>query len=167
MPSRRPTITNVYINSNNKISGTNNDATYYIDWGSILKNNTPYKLHFTYMGGVNTFALAMTDKIALIHTDLQTTSNFIHSSRGASTTQIIGYLKIQQIQPSINQAYLTAEDNTNVPMYLAQRPMNNTFTIQIKDNQATPSFYTDSSGNSVPANYVMVLSFTENIMDDD
>lgn len=166
MPSRRQAITNVFINSNNKVSGTNNNATYYIDWGSILKNNTPYRLHFTYIGGINTFADAMTDKIGLIHSDLQTTSNYIQATRGAGTTQIMGYLKLQQIQPNINKAYLTAEDNTNVPMYLAQRPTNNTFTIQIYDNATAPALYVDTAA-AQPANYVMVLSFTENIDNDD
>lgn len=166
MPSRRSKTVNVVLNSNNKISGTNNNATYYIDWGSILKNNTPYKLHFTYMGGVNFFTAAMTNKIPLIYCDIQTSSNYMTSTTGAMSTQVLGYLKIQQIAPNVNGSYLTAEDNTNVPMYLESRPLNNTFTITINDNQATPALFVDMSGNSVPSNYVMVFSFTE-LTDDD
>jgi len=160
--SRYPKIVNVYLNSNNKISGTNNNATYNIDWGSVLKNNTRYRLHFTYMGGMNTFSAAMTNKIACIYSDIQTSSNRMSSTNGAMTTQMMGYLKIQQVQPNVNAGYLTAEDNTNVPMYLDSRPLNNTFTISILDNQATPALYLDVNASpAVPGNYIMVLSFQE------
>lgn len=158
--SRHPKIVNVYLNSNNKISGTNNSATFNIDWGSVLKNNTPYRLHFTYMGGMNTFTAAMTNKIACIYSDIQTSSNRMSSTNGAMTTQMMGYLKIQQVQPNVNAGYLTAEDNTNVPLYLDSRPLNNTFTISILDNQATPALYVDTA-SVVPGNYMLVLSFQE------
>lgn len=163
MPSRKSEIVNVYLNSNNKISGTNNEAVYNIDWSAILKNNTAYKLHFTYIGGVNLFTAAMTNKIPVVYADFQTSSNRTTSVNGAMTTQILGYLKIQQIAPNVNGSYLTAEDNTNVPMYLSSRPTNNRFTISIYDNQASPSLYLDTATPTAapPANYIMVLSFQE------
>lgn len=167
MPSRKSQVTNVIINSNNKISGTNNNATYNIDWGSILKDRTAYRLHFTYMGGFNTFTAASTNKIACVYSDIQTSSNRMTSTTGAMTTQMMGYLKIQQIQPSINLAYLTAEDNTNVHMFLDSRPMNNTFTISIYDNASTPALYLDNNGTPAPPNnYILILSFSE-LSDDD
>ena len=153
-------ITNVIINSNNKIAGTNNSATYNIDWGSILKDRTCYKLHFTYMGGINTFSAAMTNKIPLIFTDIQTTSNKTTSFTGAMSTQFMGYLKIQQVAPNVNGSYLTAEDVTNVPMYLESRPMNNTFKISIFNNANPPVAYIDTA-SAQPSNYILVLSFEE------
>jgi hypothetical protein len=114
------------------------------------------------MGGMNTFSAAMTNKIACVYSDIQTSSNRMSSTNGAMTTQMMGYLKIQQAQPNVNAGYLTAEDNTNVPMYLDSRPLNNTFTISILDNQATPALYLDVNASpAVPGNYIMVLSFQE------
>ena len=50
---------NVILNSNNAISGsTNSNATYNVDWGAMLKDNTPYRLHWTYVGQPNTFTAA-------------------------------------------------------------------------------------------------------------
>lgn len=155
-------IVNVFLNSNNKISGTNNNAVYNIDWGTLLKNNTAYRLHFTYMGGFNTFTAASSNKIACVYSDIQTSSNRMSSTNGAMTTQMMGYLKIQQVQPNINLAYLTCEDNTNVPMYLENRPMNNTFTISIYDNASPPVLFLDNNATPAqPNNYIMVLSFQE------
>lgn len=153
-------IVNVILNSNNKTGGTNNNASYTIDWGAILKNNTPYYLHFTYIGGVNTLTGT---KLATVYADFETTNKQNTStSYGASSSQMIGYLKIQQFAPNNNGNYLTAEDNTNVRMYLPNRPMNNNFTITIRDNAATPALFLDNAASPAqPANYILVLSFEE------
>lgn len=153
-------IVNVVLNSNNKVSGTNNQATYYMDWSAILKNNTPYYLHFTYIGGRN---VCDGQKLATVYVDFNTSSNKQNSSTsfGASSTQMLGYLKIQQLAPNNNFNYLTAEDNTNCRLYLESRPLNNNFTVTIFDNAAPPTLFTDASGNAVPANYILILSFQE------
>lgn len=160
----QPTV-NVILNSNNKTGGTNNQANYTIDWGAILKNNTPYYLHFTYIGGANTLTGT---KLATVYADFQTTNKQNTStSFGASTSEMIGYLKIQQFAPNNNSNYLTAEDNTNVRMYLPNRPMNNNFTITLRDNAATPALFLDNAASPAqPANYILVLSFQEVEMED-
>lgn len=152
-------IVNVVLNSNNKIvGGTNNQAQYYIDWGAILKNNKKYRLHFTYIGQSNT---CTGTKIPCIYSDIQTSSN-VTTGNGAMSTQFMGYLKIQQYAPNQNTNYLTAEDNTNVPLYLNNRPMNNLFTITIYDNASPPALFLDQAAIPVvPGNYIMVLSFQE------
>jgi len=152
-------IVNVVLNSNNKITGSvNNQAQYYVDWGAILQNNKKYKMHFTYMGQANTLTGT---KIATVFSDIQTNSN-VTTGNGAMSTQFMGYLKIQQYAPNINTNYLTAEDNTNVPLYLCNRPMNNLFTITINDNAATPVLFLDNAVVPVVnAAYIMVLSFQE------
>ena len=41
---------NVKFNSNFKLSGTNDDATYYIDWSAMLKNDGQhYSVIFSYI----------------------------------------------------------------------------------------------------------------------
>ena len=69
-------IVNVVLNSNNKASGTNNQATYYMDWSSILKDNTPYYLHFTYIGGANVITGT---KLALVYADFNTSNKLLPS----------------------------------------------------------------------------------------
>ena len=39
--------TTIKFNSNFKLSGTNNNATYYIDWSAILDDNKKYMLTWT------------------------------------------------------------------------------------------------------------------------
>lgn len=153
-------IVNVVLNSNNKVSGTNNQATYNIDWASILKNNTPYELHFTYLGSANTITGT---NLAVVYADFITSNKSNNSTQnGASSTQILGFLKVAQFAPNNNTNYLSAEDNTNAPTYLDTRPNNNLFTISIYNNASTPALWTDQ--NAAPAvngNYIMFLSFRE------
>ena len=162
-------VVNVVLNSNNKASGTNNQATYYMDWSAILKDNTPYYLHFTYIGGANTITGT---KLALVYADFINTSNKLNSStqNGASSTQFLGFLKPVVFVGSTNLDYLQAEDNTNVPTYLDTRPNNNRFTITINDNASPPALFLDNTPTATGppatqplpnANYVMVLSFRE------
>lgn len=155
-----PRIVNVILNSNNKTGGTNNQANYSFDWGAVLKNNVPYYLHFTYIGGANTITGT---KLATVYSDIQTTNKQNTSTNsGAGSTQMLGYLKIQQYAPNNNTNYLTAEDNTNPPLYLDNRPMNNNFTISIFDNAAPPVLFLDNAATPAqPANYILILSFQE------
>ena len=62
-------VVNVILNSNNKVSGTNNAAVYFIDWGAILKEHTPYMLHWTYTSQPNTLTSA--SKVAQVTVDFQ------------------------------------------------------------------------------------------------
>ena len=86
-------IVNVILNSNNKQSGsTNNQATYYIDWASILKDNTPYQLHFAYIGQKNTIDGS---NLALVYADFNTSNKLnTATANGAMTSQMIGFLKL-------------------------------------------------------------------------
>ena len=40
-------IFNIYLNSTQKISGNNNDATYFIDWSSVLPHGK-YRCSFVF-----------------------------------------------------------------------------------------------------------------------
>jgi hypothetical protein len=63
-------VINVILNSNNAISGyTNSNANYYVDWSAILKDNTPYQLHWCYVGQANT--LTLSSKLAQIQVNFQ------------------------------------------------------------------------------------------------
>ena len=152
-------ITNVVLNSNNKVSGTNNDAVYFVDWGAILQNRKKYRMHWTYVGQANTITIA--SKVAQVQVDFQT-NNYLNrsSTMGAPTTQTIGCLRTFYVNGTIN--YLFADDNNNPPIYLDSRPQNNTFRVQVLNNDATPAAWVDNAGAPVANNnYMLTLSFQE------
>lgn len=151
-------IVNVVLNSNNAISGsTNNNASYSIDFGAILKPRTPYKLHFTYVGQPNTLTVA--SKLAQIQIDFNMEQYSGGSISGAPTTLTIGCLRSFYLNGTVN--YLFSDDNNNTPIYLQNRPTNN-FTVRVLTNDATPVLWTDNAGTPVANNaYIMTLSFQE------
>lgn len=152
-------IVNVVLNSNNKVSGANNDAQYFIDWGAILQNRKKYKMHWTYVGQANTITIAT--KVAQVQVDFNTRSYLNKSSTfGAPSTQFIGTLRTFYVNGTIN--YLFADDNNNPPIYLNSRPQNNTFRVQVLNNDATPAAWVDNAGTPVVNNnYILTLSFQE------
>ena len=151
-------VVNVILSSTNVLSGNTQQANYFVDWASILKDNKKYILHFTYLGGTNTY---LGTKLAILYADLQTSNVKAHNG-GAYSSQILGFLKPIVLVGASNYAYLQAEDNTNTPTYLTHRPTNNNFTISIYDNAANPSLFLDNAAiPAIPAPYVLTLSFRE------
>lgn len=158
-------IVNVILNSNNKTSGTTQQAFYTVDWSAILKNHTSYYLHFTYIGGANTITGT---RIPTVYADFQT-SNIQNTSTsyGAQTSQMLGYIMPTVLQGASSTSYLQSLDNTNVPTFLENRPMNNNFCISIYDNASPPALFLDNAGTPAnPAPYILVLSFREVSEDD-
>ncbi len=157
-------VVNVILNSNNALAGsTNSNATYNIDWGAILKPNTPYHLHFTYVGQVNTFTAAT--KLAQISMDF-VMENYLNTSStyGAPTTTHVGTLRSFYLNGTSN--YLFADDNNNPPVYLQNRPYNNIFKVHVLTNDATPVEWKDNAAVPVANNsYILTLSFSEVEMD--
>lgn len=152
-------IVNVVVNSNNAINGsTNNNATYNIDFGTILKPRVPYKLHWTYVGQPNVLTAA--SKIAQVQVDFNMEQYSGGSIYGAPTTFIIGTLRSFYLNGTTN--YLFCDDGNNPPIYLQNRPMNNTIRVQVLTNDATPVAWTDNAAVPVAnGNYIMTLSFQE------
>jgi len=156
-------IVNIVLNSNNALAGsTTSNATYFIDWGAVLDDRKPYRMHWTYVSQSNTITAAT--KVAQVQVDFQTRAYLNRSSQmGAPNTQTIGALRTFYVNGTVN--YLFADDNNNPPVYLDSRPQNNIFRVQILTNDATPVAWTDNAGTPVaPGNYLLTLSFTE--MDD-
>lgn len=152
-------IVNVVVNSNNALAGsTNNDAQYNIDFGAILKPRTPYQLHFTWVSQPNTITAAT--KIAQVQIDFNMEQYSAGSIYGAPTSLTIGCLRTFYVNGTVN--YLFADDSNNAPTYLQNRPMNNTFRVQVLTNDAVPVPWTDNAGVPVPNNnYILTLSFIE------
>jgi len=153
-------IVNVILNSNNALAGSsNNDATYNIDWGSILEPNKPYRLHFSYTGQPNTLTAA--SKLAVVMVDFQMKQYLNTSSTyGAPTTMTLGVLRSFYLNGTTN--YLFSDDSNNPPVYITNRPGNNTFRVRIVTNDATPVAWLDNAGIPVAnGNYILCLSFQE------
>ena len=152
-------VTQVILNTTNYISGsTNNNANYYVDWSAILKPGIPYKLHWTYMGGQNIYNGTKPAYVSVnFNFDVYQASG---TAIGASTSNIIGFLKPIIIVPASNTAYLMADTATNEPVYMGRRPLNNNFNVQIVD--VNGNLWTDNAATpAVPANWVLTLHFTE------
>jgi hypothetical protein len=82
------------------------------------------------------------------------------STLGAPSTFTIGVLRSAYLNGTINNLY--AGDNDNTPIYLANRPYNNTFNVQVLTNDATPIEWLDNAGTpAVNNNYMLTLCFTE------
>lgn len=159
-------IVNVILNSNNASDGTvNNDLTYTIDWGAILKPNKPYRLHWSYVGQSNTITAA--SKIAQVKIDFQMEQYLNKTSTfGAPSTMTIGCLRTFYVNGTVN--YLFADDNNNPPIYLNRRPYGNTFRVQVLTNDSPPVAWLDNAATPVAnGKYMLSLSFQETETEDD
>ena len=151
-------VVQVVLNTSNYIAGsTNNNANYNIDWSSILKPNIPYKMHFTYLGGQNVYNGT---KPAFISVNFNFEVFEAKLAIGAINSNLIGFLAPVVIAPGSNTVYLQAQTNTNEPVYLERRPLNNNFNVKIVDIDG--NLWLDNAATPVvPANWVLTLHFTE------
>lgn len=154
-----PKSVNVILNSNNAIAGADTRSlTYFIDWNAILDRKKKYNLHFVYMGGVNTYTGT---RLPTIYATFNT-ENYQPSINGTVNTQMLGLLMPTVLAGASSTSFFQSLDNTNVPIYMETPPNNNTFNINILDNQATPVGYLDNAGTPVPpAPYILILRFSE------
>lgn len=149
-------VVNVLFNSNNKVSGTNSNANYYIDWAAILKDNKKYLVQFNYLGQSNTFTAA--SKIATLNINIQGQENYITGNYGAGTSNMLGFLWPGNALPM--GLYATSNDNT--PVFLNNRPTSNNVNVQILTNDNPPVEWLDNAAIPVePNNYIFSLTFSE------
>jgi len=141
----------VIISTNNYVSSnaTFNSLNYAIDW-SFLPHQ-PYNVHFSYLGGVNNLTGA---NIANLHINLGTnTKTFLAGNKNTFlNSDFIGVLKPYVLGTN---SFLLAEDNTNPPIFISDRPSNNDFTVNILNNDGT--LFTPATGNL--SEYKLTLKF--------
>jgi hypothetical protein len=122
--------------SGTQVAGNNNQITYNVDWG--VMPNQPYLVYFTYLGEVNTID-GLT--IPMVYADLLASTNVFEAQfqpvalptgrTQATRTNYLGILKYKSIGAS---SFLYADADTNPPIYMATRPMNNQPRIEILSN---------------------------------
>ena len=87
-------IFNMYLNSTQKISGNNNDATYFIDWSSVLPHGK-YRCSFDFTqtgSNISLVAANFENRPALLYFNPGCNSNFSYNSTSQTLncTNIIG-----------------------------------------------------------------------------
>jgi hypothetical protein len=145
---------NLIINSLNfhTTSGNNNDLTYYFDWSLIP--DIPYNVHMTYVGELND--LSTLAELPLVYINFGTSQSTYEVGKVTTnySSQFVGFLRAER---AVTSSFLYAEDNTNPPIFLSGRPINNLFTVKVFSNNIPRTLYNPTSGSL--AEYVINLKF--------
>jgi hypothetical protein len=133
---------------------TANEVTYSVDW-SIMPDQ-PYKVHLCYMGEINNLDGS---RLAQIHGNFGTPRNVYYATDSTTRPAAIGSNYIGFLSGYLlgTNAFLHAEDGTNSPIQINGRPRDETFTIQILDNNQPAGLFTPASGNL--GDYILTLKF--------
>ncbi len=144
-------IYNIVLQSAIGDGATTSNETFFYDWSLIP--DVPYYVSFNFMSA--TTAITQFNQTAMLYVDLSQSNNQVafpqSSSQSANRGQYLGNLMYAVV--SANN-YLYAENNTNPPTYLNERPKSNNFTVEIRSTPTTA--YTPFSGT-----YCLILSFQE------
>lgn len=115
----------VILNSNNG-TGVSNVKQYSFDW-SILPN-IPYNLYFSFVSGEDPYTTPNYTPILInINFGVPECNYITNSSVNANTSFNLGFAK--KIMSSTTYFYLSADKNTNPPIYLEGRPTNSIFNV--------------------------------------
>ena len=153
-------IFNVYLNSTQKISGNNNDATYFIDWSSVLPR-AKYRCSFIFTqtgSNVSSNAGNFENCPALLYFNPGCNSNFLYNStsRTLNCTSIVGMLNFIQIG-TVGKGYLYSDKNTNQSFFFNNAILNNTINIKILLLDGT-TLWADKNATQ-PVDYIICFSF--------
>ena len=132
-------IYNVVLNSVNGTGTYNAQKIYNFDWGVLPRGK--YQVHYAYVGKVNNID---GNKLALISVPLGASKNFTTGATiAAPTTNFLGALSPLVSQIAATNSTWRADDSTNPPIYLDDRPYNQTFQVDILDGNGLP--YVDAT----------------------
>lgn len=155
---------NIVVNSNFCTSATagnaNSNKNYYIDWTAVLPKGS-YELTFSFISEA-TDTINVVNNIPLVYIDFLTQGNINATQTGfqATASQFLGMLYPTLVHPATDSAFLRAEQSSNNPIYLVNRPYSNEFRVQILNNANPPVAWVDDAVvPNPPASYVMNLNF--------
>lgn len=159
-----PKLYNIVVNSNFCTSATagnaNSDKNYYIDWTAVLPQGQ-YELTFSFLSEAGDI-INVLNNIPLVYVDFLSQGNIDAVQPGfqATSSQFLGMLFPTILHQATDSATLRAEQQSNNPIYLVNRPYNNEFRVQIVNNANPPvPWVDDATIPSPPPSYVMNLNF--------
>ena len=130
----REAIYNVVLNSVNGSGTYNAQKTYNFDWSVMPRGK--YRVHYTYTGKVNNIDGT---KLALINVPLGNSKTFTTgATTQAAQSNFLGALSPLVSQIAATNSTWKADDNTNAPIYLDDRPYQSTFQVDILDGNGLP-----------------------------
>jgi len=135
------------------------DKSYFIDWSAYLPNGE-YELTFSFIAEGNQLTTFPT--IPLVYIDLlsQAEIKAPQSVFQATSSNFLGALYPTQFHQSTNYIFFRAENHTNNPIFMSNRPYNNEFRVQILNNSNPPIPYVDQNATPQPINdYILNLNF--------
>lgn len=150
-------IYNFCLNSNFGGNTPATSSTFFVDWSVMPEGE--YKVSFTFTSAVTATDLGNTAN-AVIYLDLgQSSTSIIESSAAlSSNTYRGGFLGcLRQTSYSVTTdfiTYLYADTTTNPPVYILNRPRNNSVSVDIH----TSAISTTANFSPIGA-YVLTLSF--------
>ena len=135
------------------------NKSYYIDWSSRMPEGK-YRLSFTFISEGNTVNSFAT--IPVVYTNIVSSSSnsILPQALVYQNTNILGVLYPTSIHTPTDICYFRADLTSNPPIYLNNRPFDNTFNVQIFNNSSPPLSYLDQA--AVPVNigiYMLILHF--------
>lgn len=161
--SKNPTY-NVVINSLNSTLSTlgndNSNKSYYIDWSARMPLGK-YYLSFTFLAENNVVNNFQT--IPVVYSDLVSSgsNSVLPEALVYQNTNILGTLYPTSIHTPTDKCCFRADLTSNPPIYLNNRPFNNTFNVQVLNNSSPPTAYLDET-SPTPVNigtYMLILHF--------
>jgi hypothetical protein len=155
---------NVVLNSFNCTTATqanaNSNKSYYIDWSARMPQGV-YHLSFTFQAEGNIIQNIPT--VAVVYSDIVSSSSnmILPQSTVYSNTNILGTLYPTMIDPNGHVSYLRADQKSNPPIYLNNRPFNNEFIVQVQSNDLVPIPWVDETPTtpSPISAYILILQF--------
>jgi hypothetical protein len=131
-------------------SGNLNNKQFYVDWGRLPDGC--YKVSFVMNCAVGT---TVNTYVANVFCDLGQNNSTIMATTNLSTPRT-GFLGLLQWSGTGANYNLYAGTNTNVPIYISQKPSNNLFYVEIHQN--TDPYFTNVP-NAVLGAWTLVLTF--------
>lgn len=133
---------NFIINSENRLSGTRSNATFNINWSSLMDEGE-YLLTFTFTG---TTQLLVGNYNALVRMNGLSFNNFeiTNTANGATSSNILGCLRFNGSLGFNQIGYLASSFTDNPPIHLLNRPNINQFNITINNTINNNSWVDDS-----------------------
>ena len=150
------TIYTVLFKSSTRVAGsTTTNAFYNISWENMLPANTAFNVRFTFLSNtVNITSLTAPVQILMgIGQHHAYRMNTVSSS--TVSTNLLGFLVPPQLSTT---TFLQADNATNNPIYIDQRPTNNNVQLMITSTVFPFPDWTDNVGATIGV-YDLVLTF--------